>query len=96
MPAQEQLPWSDSNQYNDDQSCMHCGGILLHETWCPAENANVQYAYQSVLQPNLLRLGDLLILHALGVAWTEKQQLYLEKFLPESVSNEVGRTRSLV
>jgi hypothetical protein len=72
MPAQDQLPWSDSNQYSEDSACVHCEGVLLHESWCPAENANAHYAYRAVAQPNLLSLGDQLILHALGVAWTTK------------------------
>jgi hypothetical protein len=70
MPAQDQLPWSDSNQYNADSACVHCEGVLLHESWCPAENVNALYAYRAVSQPDLLSLGDQLILHALGVAWT--------------------------
>jgi hypothetical protein len=69
MPTQSQIPWSHSNQYSADSSCVYCEGVIRHETWCPAHNANVQYAYQAVLEPNLLSLGDQLILHALGVAW---------------------------
>jgi hypothetical protein len=73
MPTQNQLPWSHSNQYSADSACAHCEGVIRHESWCPAQNANVLYAYQAVSEPHLLSLGDQLILHALGVAWTRKK-----------------------
>ena len=69
MPTQNQLPWSHSNKYSANSACVHCEGVIRHESWCPVQNTNVYYAYQAVSQPGLLSLGDQLILHALGVAW---------------------------
>jgi hypothetical protein len=70
MPAQNQLPLHYSNQYSAESACAHCGGVIRHESWCTTQSANVNYAYQAVLYPGLLSLGDELILHALGAAWT--------------------------
>ena len=70
MATQNQLPWRHGNQYTAISACVHCEGIIRHESWCPERNANVHYAYQTVSHPDLLSLGDQLILHALGVAWT--------------------------
>jgi hypothetical protein len=73
MPAQEQLPFRHSNQYSADSACVHCEGVIRHESWCTTQNASVHYAYQALLHPNHLSLGDHLILHALGVAWTPEK-----------------------
>ena len=70
MPTQNQLPWGHSNRYSADSACLHCEGVIRHESWCLEQNANVHYAYQAVSEPDWLSLGDQLILHALGVAWT--------------------------
>jgi hypothetical protein len=80
MPTQNQLPWSHSNQYSADSACVHCEGVVRHESWCLEQNADVQYAYQAVSEPDLLSLGDQLNLHALGVAWTT------EKMSPETAA----------
>jgi hypothetical protein len=69
MPAQNQLPLHYSNQYNAESACEYCDGVVRHESWCVTESANVHYAFQAVLDPNQLTVGDHLILHALGVAW---------------------------
>lgn len=61
--------WYHSNQYNAEATCEHCGGVVRHERWCITRDALVQYAYGVVLDPGKLTLGDLLILHALGVSW---------------------------
>ena len=50
---------------------MHCEGIFEHERWCVTRNINVAYAFQIVLDPSKITLGDALILHSLGVAWPE-------------------------
>jgi hypothetical protein len=75
MPAQSQIPLSHSNQYSADSACEHCDGVIRHESWCLTQNATVQYAYQAVSDPDRLSLGDHLILHALGAAWTPKRML---------------------
>lgn len=70
MPVQNQLPLRHSNQYSPDSACGHCDKVNCHETWCITQNASVQYAYCAVSDPSRLSLGDRLILHALGTAWT--------------------------
>ena len=70
---QDQLSLRQSNQYSADSACVHCDGVIRHESWCATENANVHYAFQAVLDPYKLSLGDQLILHALGVVWTPER-----------------------
>jgi len=70
MPTEHQLPLRHSNQYNADSACGHCDGVLRHESWCVTQSARVQYAYRAASDSHHLSLGDRLILHALGVAWT--------------------------
>ena len=43
---------------------------VRHEPWCSSPDENVYYAYEIVADPSRLTIGDALILHALGVAWT--------------------------
>jgi hypothetical protein len=73
MPVQSQLPLTQSNQYSVDSVCGHWDGVLRHEPWCITLNASVQYAYQIISVPSRLNLGDRIILHALGAAWTAKR-----------------------
>jgi len=70
---QSHFPLSHSNQYSADSACGHCDGVVRHETWCVTQNTSVQYAYQAVSDPTHLSPGDHLILHALGAAWTPKE-----------------------
>lgn len=72
MAVQDQLPLSHSNKDSADLACGYCDGILGHEPWCVTQNASVQYAYQIILDPSQLSLGDDLTLHAWGAAWTTK------------------------
>jgi hypothetical protein len=69
MLAQNEHPLRHQEQYRVESACVYCERFNCHESWCPTQNANVQYAYRAVLQPDLLNLGDQIILHALGVAW---------------------------
>jgi hypothetical protein len=59
----------DSNHYNAEAACQHCGQMLQHEAWCITHNPVVQYAYQIISEPGKLTIGDTLILHSLGVTW---------------------------
>jgi hypothetical protein len=70
MLVRDELPLRHSNQYSADSACVHCDGVIRHESWCATQNANVHYAFQAVFDPGKLTLGDVLILHALGVVWT--------------------------
>jgi hypothetical protein len=75
MPQEGHLSGSHTNQYSTDAVCGHCDRFSYHEHWCITQNTSVRYAYQTVADPGLLSLGDHLILHALGVAWTKRRTL---------------------
>jgi hypothetical protein len=69
MPEQNDLPLRHSNQYSVDSACVHCDGIIRHESWCVTQSGNVCYAFQAVEDASQLSPGDELMLHALGVVW---------------------------
>jgi hypothetical protein len=60
-----------SNQYSSRSGCGHCGGMVRHENWCITCDPEVQYAYEIVLDPGRMTIGDRIILHALGVSWVK-------------------------
>jgi hypothetical protein len=74
MPTQNRLPLRHSNKYSAASACVHCGGVIRHESWCKTQSASVRYAFQVTSHPSLLTLQDSLILHALGVAWNGKKR----------------------
>lgn len=61
--------WHHRNPYTVEAACDHCGKILRHDAWCITLNPFVQYAYEIVLDPHKLTIGDAIILHSLGVTW---------------------------
>jgi hypothetical protein len=69
MPEQNNLPLLDSNQYRVDSACVHCDGIIRHQSWCVTQSGNVYYAFQAVEDASQLNTADELMLHALGVVW---------------------------
>ena len=73
MPEQNDLPLRHSNQYSVDSACMHCDGIIRHESWCATQNANSYYAFEAALDPTQLSVGDEVTLHGLGVVWTTER-----------------------
>jgi hypothetical protein len=73
MSVENQLPLLHSNRYSADSACAHCDGVVYHEPWCAAQNANTYYAFEAVLDPTHLSVGDELSLHALGVVWTTER-----------------------
>jgi hypothetical protein len=87
MPVQSQFPLSHSNQFTADSACGHCDGVSRHEPWCIKQNASVQYAYRAVSDPQNLSLGDHLILHALGAAWTTKR--VVSKLHPNQIAGAI-------
>jgi hypothetical protein len=70
MTVENQLPLRHSNRYSADSACAHCDGVVHHESWCATQNANARYAFEVVLDPAQLSVGDEVNLHALGVVWT--------------------------
>jgi len=69
MPATQSNPWFHNNRYTAPAACEHCEGIVRHEPWCITRNPHVMNAWEAVQDPARLSIHDLLILHALGVAW---------------------------
>jgi len=74
MPMSRQSVAHHENRYSADSACAHCEGVTCHEPWCLTQSADVRYAFQVALYPQLLTVQDHLILHALGVAWDEKKR----------------------
>jgi len=58
-----------SNKYCEADACIHCSGIVRHESWCITGNSRVRYAYEVVLHPEELTVEDRRILHPLGATW---------------------------
>jgi hypothetical protein len=71
MPVAEVKKWYHSNQYSADSKCEHCGGVVRHEDWCATQNPLVAYAYMTAADAAPISEQDGLILHALGVTWTD-------------------------
>lgn len=71
MATTSATTWSHSNQYHSAAACEHCDGVIRHEPWCITGNAEVYYAYDVVLHADRLTVGDHIILHGLGVTWSE-------------------------
>lgn len=72
MPNTSPTTWQNTNPYSVHAACEHCGNVLQHEAWCITRNTAVRYAYQIILEPSRLTIGDTLILHSLGVTWVAK------------------------
>lgn len=72
MFPQQVAIWQHSNKYNAEAACEHCQGVVHHEPWCITRSKDVLYAYESVMDADKLTAGDRLILHALGVSWTNQ------------------------
>ena len=73
MSVENQLPRRHSNRYSADSSCAYCEGVVRHESWCATQNANSYYAFEAVLDPTQLSVGDEVTLHALGVVWSTER-----------------------
>ncbi len=63
--------WYQGNRYKTQFPCEHCSGSVRHERWCITRDPLVRYAYRVVQEPKELSFADNLILHALGVTWSE-------------------------
>jgi hypothetical protein len=72
LSVSDDLQTTWSNRYNAQLACEHCSGIIRHEAWCITLDPVVYYAYQMVADPSKLTIGDVLILHSLGVIWGRK------------------------
>lgn len=67
-----------NNGFNADTVCQHCEGLVEHEPWCMTREPRMHYAYQIVVDPSKLTLADTLLLHSLGVAWTNNATQKIE------------------
>ena len=65
----EPVSWYPTRKNSGQTACEHCGGIIRHERWCITRDPIVYYAYDIVVHPEKLSVGDALILHSLGVSW---------------------------
>jgi hypothetical protein len=81
MPLQNDLPIRHDKHYIA-AACVHCDGVIRHESWCATQSANVHYAFRAALDPGQLSLGDKLILHALGVAWAAERKSGTRREIP--------------
>jgi hypothetical protein len=64
--------WFHGNRYSAQTACEHCGSAVQHEPWCMTLNTETFYAYKIVMDPTALTVGDALILHSLGAAWSKQ------------------------
>ncbi len=71
MSSANSAVWHHGVRYSVDSVCKHCDGVMRHEPWCIAVNPAVSYAYEVLLDARSLSLADQLMLHALGVVWTD-------------------------
>jgi hypothetical protein len=62
-----------SNRYDARSACEQCEGILRHEPWCLKVNPSVYYAYEVVVYPEKVTMQDSIILHSLGVLWSDRK-----------------------
>jgi hypothetical protein len=60
-----------SNRYHARCACEQCEGILRNEPWCLTVNPSVYYAYKIVVSPEKVTMVDSIILHSLGVLWSD-------------------------
>jgi hypothetical protein len=74
MNSANSAAWKHTVKYSAESSCEHCDGVIRHEPWCLTVNESVLYAYTILLDPGKLTLEDRLILHALGVAWSNNSR----------------------
>jgi len=72
MSDQTPTAWFHSNRYGAQAACEHCGSPVRHEPWCMTLNTEIFYAYKIVMDPAALTVGDALILHSLGAAWSKQ------------------------
>jgi hypothetical protein len=82
MSDQAPTMWFHSNRHSAPAACEHCGGAVRHEHWCITLNTETFYAYTIVMDPTALTIGDALILHSLGAAWSTA-----EEFSPNQRAN---------
>ena len=72
MSTRRQTDLARSGQHAEGTICEHCAGVTVHETWCITCNPVVYYAFRVLSDDGYLALGDAIILHALGVNWSDR------------------------
>jgi len=71
MSSIDNEAWLYSNRYSADKACQHCEGVIRHQPWCITQSPTILYAYEAVLNASKLAPGDHILLHALGVIWSD-------------------------
>lgn len=72
MSTRQPAELARSSQHPEGPICAHCAGVTVHETWCITCNPAVYYAFRVASDCGFLTLGDAIILHALGVDWSDR------------------------
>ena len=76
-----------SNRHSAEAACEHYQGVVHHESWCITRSEVVLYAYEAALDADKLTEGDQLILHALGVSWTNNCACKSTEHKPQQKGN---------
>jgi len=69
------IDFTHHNQQTFPATCPNCMGSQGHEPWCATRVPILRYAFEILSEPRKLTLGDALILHSLGVTWSESRRL---------------------
>ena len=67
----ENMNYSQQRSSSTAMACQHCQGVGEHEPWCITRDPRVYYAYSIVSEASMLTYADTLILHSLGVTWSD-------------------------
>lgn len=65
------LGFSHTIHSSASSTCEHCQGTTEHEPWCVTRDPKVYYAFEIVNHASKLTFADTLILHSLGVRWSD-------------------------
>ena len=74
MSPRQEAGLARSSQHPEGPICGHCAGVAIHETWCITRNPDVYYAFRVASDSGFLTVGDAIILHALGVDWSDRAE----------------------
>jgi hypothetical protein len=95
MSDQAPTMWFHSNRQSAQAACEHCGGAVRHEHWCITLNTEIFYAYKIVMDPTALTVGDALILHSLGAAWSTAEELSPNQRADVRMQEEARKWRTI-
>ena len=91
MSTYDKPAWHHSDRYGAQSACKYCEGNIRHQRWCLTINSAVYYAYQIIVDPNKLTIGDAILLHALDVLWSPSTQVDTVGEISHDVSSELRK-----